>query len=932
MTQTSFTPLVGLSLHGATLTEHDDLAPGAGTIGRPVWAPIQLLADLELRLGLPARTPPAAVRVQVFSRALADHAATTTPFYARSYAVDPIGTAAALLAWRDELVLAGWDGQVVPGGGPRLDTLCAVEAIAEPSHGIPDRVRRVEHALATSSIRPYESLDLADAVELWPGRYRRVFQRLGDLGVVVRHRMWEPVPTSGVDDLSIAQTALRSSTSAPSSVRGDGSLVRLVGETSWEVARALSAILASYAADRTVIVRGGDVRALDLALGAQGMAEQGCSDSSRWRPALQALPLALEILFAPRDPYRVLELLTLPSGPFRGRVGLALAGAIAKLPGVGGRAWVEAKKRLRADLVASKRSEEIAKGTSDAAAEAVAVAFADERLGRVATWFEGDQYDPLEGAPRAAVLETTDRVRAWLRGRLSIDKAERGHAAPTDRERVFGAALAQAEALFQALAHDPRERFDLVSVRQLLEDVSVGASVSTTPELAGRIDHVGAPGSLRTMRDTVVWWHAVSGTEWRPGVSPWRAEERAALDRAGFPLVDPGARLDAEAAAWRSAVLSARRRVVLVTPRTAFGEALEPHPIWDEIVARLGLDERAQARLTVDARDVLSGASELVRSAPSLIVELPVLPLPGARVEWTVPPRTIDLGVSHSASSLDTLVGCPLRWVLDRRAGVRVGAVASVPAGPRLFGTLSHRVIEELHLEGALSAPLRVAAAARVIFDRLVRDEAATLLRAGQAFERVHLARTVENAARKLSHVLAESRLAVTGVEEGFETAWRGGHLRGSVDVMLTSENGRVVVLDLKWGASTYRGLLESGMSIQLAVYAAAHRTGTAMPEAGYFSLSRAKLFATDPGTFRGADVVEGPTVDLTWDRLERTVDAVEIELGRGRIPVTGVSRALPLAEALGARADALLAPEKGAACGYCSHQALCGKRWEELS
>lgn len=45
-------PLVGLEFSGATLTPFDDLAPGQGVLGKPVWGPLEFLRDLELRLGL----------------------------------------------------------------------------------------------------------------------------------------------------------------------------------------------------------------------------------------------------------------------------------------------------------------------------------------------------------------------------------------------------------------------------------------------------------------------------------------------------------------------------------------------------------------------------------------------------------------------------------------------------------------------------------------------------------------------------------------------------------------------------------------------------------------------------------------------------------------------------------------------------------------
>src|SRR5271156_4889975 len=103
-TRSTLTPLTGVLLHGATLSEHDELAPGAGRLGKPVWTPGALLANLELRLGLPTPAVPAAVRVQAWSRCLGEVQASRPRFYTASYGVDPLGTATALLAMRDALV------------------------------------------------------------------------------------------------------------------------------------------------------------------------------------------------------------------------------------------------------------------------------------------------------------------------------------------------------------------------------------------------------------------------------------------------------------------------------------------------------------------------------------------------------------------------------------------------------------------------------------------------------------------------------------------------------------------------------------------------------------------------------------------------------------------------------------------------------------
>ena len=101
-------PLVGWGLGGPCVRPRPPGGVGA-RLGQPAWSPSQLLRDLELRLGVSQGEASAAVRVPMYSRRLAALAsATGNPFYARSFATDSLGTAKALLEWRDGLIEAGW--------------------------------------------------------------------------------------------------------------------------------------------------------------------------------------------------------------------------------------------------------------------------------------------------------------------------------------------------------------------------------------------------------------------------------------------------------------------------------------------------------------------------------------------------------------------------------------------------------------------------------------------------------------------------------------------------------------------------------------------------------------------------------------------------------------------------------------------------------
>ena len=905
----TLTPLVGHFFAGATVTEHDELSAVPARLGQPVWGPSALLGNLELYLGLPTPNVTDAVRVQRWSRRLDDAHASRRRFYSDSYVVDPLGTATALLAMRDELVAAGWNGESIAAGGERLETFCELEAGADLPPGTVDRLRRVEDELRRARLRPFEELRLAERRTVWPARWQRVFALLEERGVPVRTA---PVTfDSGARDTDVArvQAFVRGERPSSPALRGDGSLVVLRAETSWELADALAALLRGWNEPSTAILRGGEVHALDEALRAQGLPSQGVLSVNRWRPAAQVLPLAVELAFEPRDPYRVLELLTLPVGPFEGIAGRELASALSEAPGIGGPPWQRAKVAI---------AERMKEG-------------AEDRLARIAEWLEAPGHETV--APRLALLAVADRVRIWLQGRLAF---ERTKDASSPRCEALGAAFAQAQAFHAALSFDPREELDLVAARLLVEQVSKGGvAFDRSVEQAGRIDPVDSPSGLRLARDVVVWWHCVSGTEGRPSPRPWRLGEVSALRAAGVVLPDPAERLTAEGEAWRQVVLAARERLVLAMPRWSKGEPLEPHPIWDEIVAGLGASDADTAWLTFEARTLLEG-----RKGPHTAeaVNLGALALPEARPEWTLDGAKLTPARSHSASSLEALAGCPLRWVLTYRAGIRPGALASIPSGPRLNGTLGHRLVEGLHLAGALERPAELQYHIEAHLDRLLREEGAVLLRAGMTFELAQLRKQFASSIARLAVLLDESGLTVVDVESTVEVPWRTGALTGRFDLILADAQGREAILDLKWGRRRYEDLLARGHAIQLAVYSAARRIQSgvsAMPPAAYFSLNSGELIVLDDGPFARARPIDGPSLNETWAKVERTVGQVEHSLTNGRAVVTGVRRSRPLLEALGVpdtHRSHHHEPVREAACGYCPHGALCGRNWERLA
>lgn len=873
-----------------------------GQLGRPVWNPRQLLTDLELRLGLPHPEVSRGVRVQEWSKRLAARCADPSrpaPFYAAAYAVDPTGTAAQLLRLRDELVEAGWEGDPL-SGAERLETLGELAALDSLplSPGRPDRLASVEAELRGVSRAPYDAIELVDDPSLWPGRWRRVLQRLAALGARVERRGdLLPEPT-GDRDLARFQRTLRGGPRAVERpIAADGSLVLLRAPTSSALAEPVAAWLAADRTPSTLILRGLDPGPLDAALARHGLARQGVLGQSRWRPALQVLRLALAVAFVPRDPRRVLELATLPSGPFAGRAGRELGEALCERPGIGNAHW---QRRVEALTV-------------------------EERT-RVEAWIDAPRLDPA-GSPRAAVIEVAERVLGWLVARAGA----LGGASWLD-------AASEARAFVDALRGDERERLDRASIEQLLQVLTGESSTSAlAPEEAGRLDHVDSAARLFVARERVVWWGFVG--EPPPPPSPFRRGELALLRRAGVLVPDAAELLRARFEGFVRAVCAAEHQLVLVIPEQVAGERCSPHPLLDELVARLlGTDEALEA-LALTPDELARGeklAARLVR-APTCAAR--AAPLPGARHQWRVDPALIRPREAESASSLEKLIGCPLHWTLHYQAGLRSRNRGGLPSGTLLAGKLGHRLVEELHASGGLAGELeQVRAAAERAFDGLVEREGAGLLAAGASDERHQLRAELAEAVVALVALLREGDLQVAGVEVPVEAELGRRALRGSIDLLVRTREGDERVLDLKYGSSPYGKKLTAGHAIQLAIYAEARRQqsgAAAPPPAAYFSLRTQRLLATDAAAHFRRRAQPGPPLAQTSAQIQNTLDAIASALDGGRVPVAGVREmaAVGFLKTLGVTGEGAsrhLALPPDDTCRYCKFSPVCGRSWEE--
>lgn len=843
------------------------LAACEATAGEAWAGPRFLLNLLETQLGLGGPAVPAALRVAALVPALRAREG----FWSASAEVDPLGTARMLLEWRDALWMAGWRGEALREG--RMGALARVTGGALP--GVPDRVAAVVDVLAR---RPsdLDELVLVEPTDDLPPLWRAVTERLAAQGTKVGTTVLPPADATG--DLARAQLL---------SFRpeADGTLQLLRPHGPLQAAEEVAAWLAARASlAGTVVVHADPV--LDAALRRHGLPTTGSARDARDNALMQILPLTLALGWAPPDPARALELLTLADAPVPRAVAWRLARALHEQPAVDSDPW---RAGVRDGLATIDSADDRAR------VETRLAALFDARVRR------GGKY------PAAEVRRRLDLLDTWVRGRIAR--------APIERQPAWAALLRAGLALRQLVDAAGLEGLEAPELERFVEEALEGDTpLAAFPWEAG-LAAVHAPGAVAGPAACVVWWGFDLESVPPTPVLPLTRAERRALLAAGVVLPEPGELAVAAATRWRRPLQQATEALVLVCPRTtADGDERHPHPLWDELEA-----------------DLAAGASltPLVRATPfaaPATVRRPSRGLPQPRRAWTVAPGALRARAAESPSSLGTMLGCSFKWAVSYQGGVWPGGTATLPATERLLGNLTHLLLARLLAEG-IATPATAQARAEALFDAQGARVAAPLFLPGFDAARADARTIFALAARELTRVLASAKLGVRAIETTVERETTDGRLAGTPDLVVGPPTA---VIDLKWSGARYRReQLAAGTAHQLAAYA--HLVGEPdapeLPPVGFFIVRDQRLLTTDARVFRDADRVEGPAIEVTWNALTAAVRARRADLADGVL-------AAPMPEpdakdAADALADGVLALQPP--CDYCEMHTLCGRAFGVL-
>jgi ATP-dependent helicase/nuclease subunit B len=887
----------GLWLDGPTWPEHG--GAGDASFGAPVVGPAGLLTLLETSFGLTGPAVTVIDRIATWQAKL-EAAGDADRFWTASLDADAWATARLTLHWRDALVAAGWSA-VDPAAESRLADLASAErAGPELPRGAADRLRAVSALMAAGGVPRLRSVRCIDRRADLPVAWRGLLDLLESRGVTVT-RLAPPEPPLHESSLADLQRWLRGPIDLEGSV-ADGTVALLHAGSVPHAAEVLGQWLEALPEDASVavIANGGDTHALDLALRRRALPRLGASAPSPYRGSLQVLSLAFQLAWRPVDVRSLLDVLTMPQSPIAPRAAWRLANALERAPGLGGVAWRGAWEAIEAAEL-------------DAAGDGPdARRKADARLARWHAWMPERTADPHEGIDRDHAVDICRRVAEWATRR-----------AAGEGDPLYRTTARLSDDVRRAFLASGRDRLSKVWVDRVIDQVL--SDGDRDPRAAAEAVRgrrvVPHPGALWGKADVVVWWDFRDAGE-RPERLPWSADERAELARHGVHLDEPQVAARAASTAWERAVEQAGERLLFVTTGLDGTSDETRHPLAHRLAPAL----RALARRE-PLEEALDGPLLDLAGLGIPRVPIPKRALPEQRGLWSTP---IGFAARHdgrreSATSLEALFECPMKWALQHVAGVRPGRVRSVPDADRLLGNVAHALAADLFGSGPPPLAHEVEARVAAELDGYLDAMALPLRLEEHSVELIQARRRLPRALATLATTLRENDLVVDAAEHRFSLEVEGlGTLTGFIDLVTVDAHGRPAVVDLKWTRSARRRTeeLARGQAVQLAVYgaaagAAAGADRDASPRAGYFLLRQRRFLTPPSAALRGTPVDDAPDLGETWRQVLDAWRDARADVLVGTLRARGVL----LDE------DDVTAQAREVHCEWCDYATLCRTR-----
>ncbi|MBX2929231.1 MAG: PD-(D/E)XK nuclease family protein [Saprospiraceae bacterium] len=804
--------------------------------------PQGLLNVLEAHTGLAGAQPlDEYLRIEQYRQLLKEHLEQAPEaFFAESFHADPLATATALLEYRDELLLAGWDFSDAENMPARLDTIARIERRLHEGRlngkpfapGFADRFAAVSGVLPARP-HPVKEIRVVEPPELLPAYFRRLFAALSESGTAI---VWLPQmhPSEADTDLAHFQRAAELRSAKPDSdvernsarqLRGDGSLLLLRARRDCDLAAWTAALARRNQQFRPVCLIADRSRALDAALMQEGLPGLGLLSASQARPTLQVLKLAPVFLWNPVDPFKIMEFVSLAVKPLEDGLAAAIAESLAQTPGLHGEGWRIAVARYFDEL-------------DHRAAREPGLDPAKVRR-QYRFWFERKRYDASRAVPKAEAVEIYRHIEQWAKEALN-DNASPGSALAALKE--------QAGRIVELLEVLPEAQLGYLELERIVRTIYQPAPLQLSPREQGHLPFVTRPGALINPAEELLWWNFIQ-KEPDHFFSRWYKPELDWLASKGLYLEGPAQQNDRLLWQRRRPVLAAQKRLVLLLPQTTDGEDAPPHPLFGDLSAAFSNLDRITFNVDSGVGRAHWGAFFDLPETVTLERRQLGRPRPFLHLHLH---RQLEAREKETFTSLETLLYYPYQWVFRHKIKLVKSSILSLVKDEALMGNLAHRFFERLFEQDT-------AQWTRQDLDRWVEQESETLLARegavlllyGREPERIGFLNRVKQSAWSLMHLIRQNGWEVESTEQPIEGAFEGTALHGRADLVLKRGDERAV-LDLKWRGIGYReDSIRNEADLQLVLYSKLTSGDGAWAHTAFFIMEKARLLARNNEAFK---------------------------------------------------------------------------------
>ncbi len=816
--------------------------PVGGTDGVPgqvAWlGPRGLLRWLEAQLGFGGYPPNTDyIRIELYRQALGQYG---KGFYMESFRSDRFATAESLLAFRDELLGAGWNFEADENIPPRLAALAGVEAIFRSKMyapgmkgevmGFADRYELVINTLSVNRVHLKE-LHLHENAAYHLPVVKRVLAVLGKSGCLVVH--------------------------APETRNNQPQIVVLNCRRDSDAAVFLAQLLRENQSFKPVVLTSGTSLMLEQCLVSESLPAMGIPSASLARPSLQVLKLAPAFLWEPVDVFKVMEFLTLPVKPLNNELALEIARVMAENPGFFSSKWVATVE----DFFEKNDS-------------------GGKVRDQYNFWFRRPRFAADKAAPAADAEAVYNYLYDWALGQYE-------DGGKSDSSLLL--LSEQAGRIAELLRAIPEQWISYLELERIVRTIIEAAPLQITPAEAGALQFVRQPGALAGEVESLVWWNFVHNSD-TPPPDKWRNEERVWLASKDVHL-----RTQREISRMNQALNDKPLQyttgtVVLVVPEQVDGAETPPHLLLSDLKVKLG-EKFNSCVYHTDHADDRERLRALFRHPDRVL--LPVRPPARPRAQVYVnKPHLIPGAEYETPTNLEWLFYYPHRWFFRQKLRLFPSSLLSVTGHTTLLGSLAHRIFEIL-LEKPVNTMSREEIFELVdgISADLLPKEGAPLLLYGREPERNAFIRRVRNAAWNLISIIRDNGWTVETTEKKLEGEFCGMPVQGKADLVL-SRGDELAIIDIKWsGTNRRRELIRNGEDLQLLMYAHLLPPANYWPHTAYFILEDGKLVARNDQAFRQA-LQASPGADHTavggeiFERMQRTYQWRIQQISSGTIEI----------------------------------------------